>query len=399
MSLVCQNAAMTATVRALHSAGTAPEMEAVAATVRLLRQRRGMTLAELSANVAKQASWASRVENDKLRLRGRDLVDCAAALSVPPELLATLLPEADLEGVHFRKYRVPKKVEARATAEANFVAYLVNTLLIKAGQEPAPRLPHVDARHLGTNPREAGAAAARIVRQHWGVTSGPIRNLAGRVEADGLYIAPLPPDIGNVTAITAAQGPDRAPITLVSRSVVDDTRRFTVAHELGHLVMDAASGPADDSDVEARADAFAGELLAPYAEIRDDIRALHLSSFGALMHLQETWGLHPKAFIRRGYLAGDVTPGMQSRWFRQLNGTHRNQLRTLRSPYPLQPTGIGALLTLLKSVDWTAASLARALHVHVSELAAVLEAWPFPIGITPVPRSAPSTPISVLHEA
>ena len=66
----------------------------------------------------------------------------------------------------------------------------------------------------------------------------------------------------NVAAITAAQGPELAPITLVTRSVVDDTRRFTVAHEFAHLVMDEASGPADDADVEARADAFAGELLA-----------------------------------------------------------------------------------------------------------------------------------------
>ena len=73
----------------------------------------------------------------------------------------------------------------------------------------------------------------------------------------------------NVAAITAAQGPELAPITLVTRSVVDDTRRFTVAHEFAHLVMDEASGPADDADVEARADAFAGELLAPYAEIQD----------------------------------------------------------------------------------------------------------------------------------
>lgn len=56
----------------------------------------------------------------------------------------------------------------------------------------------------------------------------------------------------NVAAITAAQGPELAPITFVTRSVVDDTRRFTVAHEFAHLVMDEASGPADDADVEAR---------------------------------------------------------------------------------------------------------------------------------------------------
>lgn len=376
----------------------APEVQAVPETVRLLRQRRGMTLAQLSENVAKKPAWASRVETGTLPLRGRDLLDCAAALSVPPDLLATPLPEAGLEGVHFRKYRVPQRVEARATAEANFVAYLVNTLLVKAGQDPAARIPKIDVSGLSHDPRAAGVFAAAAVRQRWGVTAGPIRNLAGHVEADGLYIAPLPPTIPNVAAITAAQGPELAPITLVTRSVVDDTRRFTVAHELAHLVMDEASGPADDADVEARADAFAGELLAPYAEIQDDVRALHPGSFGALMSLHATWGVHPKSFIRRGFLEGDISSASQSRWFRHLNGTHRNRMRTLRSPFPLQPTGIGSLLDLMKSVGWTAPSLARDLHVHVTELAAVLEAWPFPLSLPPVPQPA-DAPVAFLHEA
>lgn len=96
------------------------------------------------------------------------------------------------------------------------------------------------------------------------------------------------------------------------------------------------------------------------------------------MSLHATWGVHPKSFIRRGFLEGDISSASQSRWFRHLNGTHRNRMRTLRSPFPLQPTGIGSLLDLMKSVGWTAPSLARDLHVHVTELAAVLEALPFP---------------------
>ncbi|YAL82476.1 helix-turn-helix domain-containing protein [Dermacoccaceae bacterium W4C1] len=384
---------MTATVRALHSARATSEIEAQAATVRLLRQRRGLTLADLAANVQKQPAWASRIETGKLTLRGRDLVDCAAVLNVPPEMLATPVSEADLEGVHFRKYRVPKKVEARATAEGNFVAYLVNSLLVKAGQEQDHRFPQIDANTLSTDPREAGSAAARIVRDHWGLGTAPINDLAGRIESGGLFIAPLPPDITKVSAVSVWHGAGNAPVTLLDRRIIDDTRRFTLAHELGHIVMDQRSGLGDDKDIEARADAFAGELLAPYDQVRDTVRSLDLSMFGTLMQLQRTWGLHPSSFIRRGYFAGDITASAQTRWFQEFNGARRNLLRNLRSPYPLQPTAIGALLTMMKSVGWTAATLARDLHVHVDELAAVLDGWPFTIGITPVQQQPALIPV------
>lgn len=372
-------------------------------TVRLLRQRRGLTLGELGANLNKQHAWASKVEHGHIELRGQNLQDCAAALGVPPGLLCTPIPEADLEGLHFRKYRIPKKVEDRAAAEANFVAYLVHSLLIKGGQRQAPVFPQLDARELGHDSRAAGAAAARIVREHWDLGDGPVRHLAEYVESDGVFVAPLPGDIGRganpdgtpktgsskVGAITVWRDPNRAPITLLSKAIAEDTRRFTLAHELAHLVMDTASGPADDKDVEARADAFAGELLAPYAAIAETIRGLDLGKFGTLVELQQAWGLHPKAFIRRGFLEGDISANAQSRWFRFLNGARRHQVESLRSPYPLKVTAIGALLHLLKTVDWTAPSLAGELHVHVSELAAVLDAWPFKVGITPAPQ--PST--------
>lgn len=241
---LCQNTYMTATVRALPSMVAAPEVQAVPETVRLLRQRRGMTLAQLSENVAKKPAWASRVETGTLPLRGRDLLDCAAALSVPPAIPpATPLPEAGLEGVHFRKYRVPQKVEARATAEANFVAYLVNTLLVKAGQDPAARIPKIDVAGSPTTHARLACSPPRPSGNDGALPLARSATSAGHVEADGLYIAPLPPTIPNVAAITASQGPELAPITLVTRSVVDDTRRFTVAHELAHLVMDEASGP------------------------------------------------------------------------------------------------------------------------------------------------------------
>ena len=52
-------------------------------------------------------------------------------------------------------------------------------------------------------------------------------------------------------------------------------RRFTIAHEIGHLLLGHThSDHVDDSHNEAEANAFAGELLMPTAFIKNDYKKL-----------------------------------------------------------------------------------------------------------------------------
>jgi Zn-dependent peptidase ImmA (M78 family) len=78
----------------------------------------------------------------------------------------------------------------------------------------------------------------------------------------------LPPGIQEIVART-----DEGPIIIYSRDLPGAKQRYVIAHAMAHLLFDGAEsqcgpGSAGDPACEARADAFADELLVPLDELR-----------------------------------------------------------------------------------------------------------------------------------
>jgi Zn-dependent peptidase ImmA (M78 family) len=71
-----------------------------------------------------------------------------------------------------------------------------------------------------------------------------------------------------------------------------DRLRFTLAHELGHLVLHSIPR----ADMEAEADRFAAELLMPEADIRQHLRFLTVQ---ALVLLKKIWRVSMGALLKR----------------------------------------------------------------------------------------------------
>ncbi|HEY5333801.1 MAG TPA: ImmA/IrrE family metallo-endopeptidase [Solirubrobacterales bacterium] len=105
------------------------------------------------------------------------------------------------------------------------------------------------------DPREAPRVAAAALLSELGVDRPPIdvEAIAMRLGAPVTY-APL----GNV------EGEFRDGRIVVNRDFPRVRRRFTIAHEIGHLRMHADSDRAGE-EVEPEAQAFAGALLIPPA--------------------------------------------------------------------------------------------------------------------------------------
>ena len=73
-------------------------------------------------------------------------------------------------------------------------------------------------------------------------------------------------------------GVNHQPVIFVNRNLCPSRLRFTLAHELGHLVMhNSYSDHADDE-----ANEFAAELLIPEAELKPMLLPLTLSNLGQL---------------------------------------------------------------------------------------------------------------------
>src|SRR5215470_837099 len=111
------------------------------------------------------------------------------------------------------------------------------------------------------------AGAAREIRKILGLnTTQPVPYLLLALERLGVTVLAVPYDDNALDAFSAWQGTE--PVICLLGGRPGDRIRYSVAHELGHLVLHdeasvAAKSLSRGKDLEDEADAFAAELLTP----------------------------------------------------------------------------------------------------------------------------------------
>jgi Zn-dependent peptidase ImmA (M78 family) len=216
-------------------------------------------------------------------------------------------------------------------------------------------------------PREAPTAdgwvspsdIARTTREVLGVGDGPVDNLVGLLEEAGVFVVRTDLGSRHIDAVTGwPKG--RRPVVLLNVNAPTDRQRYTLAHELGHAVMHAESV----DPVEAEADEFAAELLAPAAAIRPELdENLNLAR---LAELRVRWKLSMPALVRRAWDLGLLS----SRQYKDLNiDLSRAGYRT-REPAPLpaeRPRLPGRLVTELRDRGLSDGAIAARALLDVDE--------------------------------
>lgn len=93
-----------------------------------------------------------------------------------------------------------------------------------------------------------------------------------------------------------------------------DRFRFSLAHELGHMVMHNA--PDEDQKMEEEAHRFAAAFMMPAAEIKPYLVGMKLSNLG---RVKAFWKMSIKALIRRAFDLGMITPSQHKSFSIQYN--------------------------------------------------------------------------------
>jgi Zn-dependent peptidase ImmA (M78 family) len=171
------------------------------------------------------------------------------------------------------------------------------------------RLPRISQ----SDPEEA----AKITRAELGYSPDvPIANLVTRLEKNGIVIVSVPDEIEEHDAFSVwADTEPRTPVIVMTFGKSGDRQRWSVAHELGHLVLHYTySGML--SEIENEADRFAAELLLPEESMRRDLSApLTLTM---LADLKSRWGVSMQALIMRAFQLQIITDGQRRYLFRQM---------------------------------------------------------------------------------
>jgi Zn-dependent peptidase ImmA (M78 family)/DNA-binding XRE family transcriptional regulator len=123
---------------------------------------------------------------------------------------------------------------------------------------PPTELPHC-IQHLDELEHFANA-----VRTSWDLGTDPIADLTDALESLGclmIMVDEQHPGFSGLTAMAVTDQGDQFPVIALSKQSPGDRQRFTLAHELGHLLLSGRLS--DDLNEEAACNRFAGAFLAP----------------------------------------------------------------------------------------------------------------------------------------
>ncbi|MGB3763310.1 MAG: XRE family transcriptional regulator [Ornithinimicrobium sp.] len=322
------------------------------------RARRGLTKTDLASFVGVSAAAIGQYEAGVNSPRPEVLDRLVEALEVRPGFFGVGRPLARIDTVHahfrsLRSARVSDRQKALATATFVWEVTFALERYVKLPEADLPSFP------AGTTPAEAAAA----LRRHWDLPDGPVKHLVATAESRGIVVAVRPlREIDAVDAFSAVIVDRPIIITTPRRSENVFRHRFSIAHEIGHLLLHDDSGE-HSAAVEKEADEFAAALLTPAAAM--DTALPQRLNLAALDRLGRTWGVSPKSLVRRMSERGLTTESSARRAYQRLAITD-DPLADPTTAYP------GEMPSLLKK----AAALAGDHGVGVPALAEALKLSP-----------------------
>jgi Zn-dependent peptidase ImmA (M78 family) len=185
------------------------------------------------------------------------------------------------------------KLRAHRTAE---LAFETAMYLARSDGVPNNTLP----RSMADDP----IGAAKLARSTLGASpTGPVTSLIETLERGGAWFLPLPLEIQGHDAFSAWVM-DVPVIAITGTAIPPDRLNFSLAHELGHLVMHRS--PAGTRvTLESEANRFAGEFLMPES---DALNELVPPLTGArLTSLKVRWHMSMQALLLRARQVGRIS--------------------------------------------------------------------------------------------
>lgn len=298
------------------------------------RKAAGLSLRALAERTGVSHTTLSKFEHGAQVPNSRQLIDLGRALGVRNEYL--LRPtEVRLGQVEYRAHgKLSAKLRDRIHADVLDQLERWHELLALF---PGDVLP--DFALPGDLPGSIAGyddveMAADAMRRAWRLGDDPIPDLIDTLESNGILVVQTDAEgDGQFNGLSAMAGEGLArPVIVVHADWPGDRQRFTLGHELGHLVL--AGRLSADLDVEKACNRFAGALLVPAVAMRQALGAhRRMLEPKELQLLKAEYGLSMQGCLFRALQAGIITATPQQELFRAFT---RNGWRT-REPGPDYP--------------------------------------------------------------
>lgn len=333
--------------------------------LRLARQLRGFQQGEAAASLGVPSVELSRVETG-LKEPTETLLDAASKLFALP---AEFFKQTDTVygapvSVHpmwRKKTDVPAPEVHRIIAELNIRIIHLRRLLEATDLDPARKIPRFDSDSYGNDP----AAIADLVRRFWQVPEGPIADLTALVEDAGIIVAHSDFGGSSISGVTFSIA-GMPPLVVLNSTQPADRMRFTLAHELGHIVMHRFPTP----QMEDEANQFASNLLLPTEDVKPYFAGRKVD-LPLLAALKPQWRVSMASLVFAAKRAGALNEGQAQYLWKQFN-VHKIKLR--EPPEldfaPETPRAVSELVSLhMNDMNYSLDDLATMLKMNNDEIA------------------------------
>ncbi|WP_292544304.1 XRE family transcriptional regulator [Methanoregula sp.] len=276
--------------------------------IRMARTAGGLSLRALAEKADISAMAISKYENGKDVPRSGVLIRLSKALDVNVDYFFRTV-EVNLSRPMYRNHDVlPKKEENEIHEQIRDLIERYLEIEEIVGSPQQFRMPPKERRRVAE--LDDAEIVAQNLRSFWKLGTDPIENMIDIFEQNGIKVGEID-GTKNFDALTFFVD-EKTPVIVVKKNVVGDRQRFSLAHELGHIVMDLTPG----INSENAAHRFAGAFLAPSNGLIADLGAKrNMLDIYELHLLKHKYGISMQALIYRARDLHIITPAKWSQIF------------------------------------------------------------------------------------
>jgi Zn-dependent peptidase ImmA (M78 family)/transcriptional regulator with XRE-family HTH domain len=290
----------------------------IGSRLKLAREAAGLSLRDLQERINNlvSAQAIGKYERDEMMPSSSVLLAMAKAVGVSPEYLLSKR-EVALSEIDFRRHTAAGEKEQRAV-KAMVVDYAERYLQIE-GLLPgvAVQWQRPEGKEFHVKVPEDAEGAAEQLRSLWKLGIGPINSIMELLEDKGVKVIEIsmPETVSGSKAFAKQDNDSSAALIVINSYHNTERKRFTLAHELGHLVLQFIDG-LPEKQQERAADRFAGAFLMTQELLRKLLGSnRHAIAMGELLSLKKFFKVSIAALVVRCGQLGILTKAAYGRMF------------------------------------------------------------------------------------
>jgi len=285
----------------------------IGARLHRARKASGLSLRDLGHELGISHTAVSKYEKDQVMPASGQLIKISRALGVRAEYFLRPI-SVEIKGIEYRKRSTASKhLLNKITADVYEQAERCEELLELYPHKPVPDFKLPDLSFDRVTSSEDIEAISEEMRHAWELGLNPISDLIDTLESKGILVIVSSVDSDNKFDGLAGKIGNK-PLIVVSENWPGDRQRFTLAHELGHLVLDGLLP--DEMDEEQACNQFAGAFLLPGSAVVE-VLGEHRSALdlNELRMLKEEYGLSMAGIVYRAFQSDVISEAIKKRFF------------------------------------------------------------------------------------